>query len=211
MSLLRKILLILWLVITLGVLIFLFSQLQRVFNTPSKFLSETLGINSLQPSALDTQSLSPSGNIRVVAYLINLNSMCLEKVDIDVESGESYEVTCRNVLSAMKEHQSEIILTPLPKDSTVRGIYLLDSGEVVIDLPSIIFKDIPLPKTALAEMLWVYSLVNTLLQEELYKDIRVSKLRILIEGSEPSIDFFGHIDITSTFSPDYSLVCNSNF
>lgn len=210
MSLLRKILLILWLVITLGVLVFIFSQIQNVINAPSKFLSETLGINNFPQSALDTQNLFSSGNNRVVVYFINLNSMCLEKVDIDIENGESYESTCRNVISAMKEHQSEMTLSPLPKDSTIRGIYLLDDGEVVIDLPSIIFKDIPLPKTALAEMLWVYSLVNTLLQEKLYKDIKLSKLRILIEGSEPSLDFFGHIDITSPFSPDYSLVCNAN-
>ncbi|MCX8063980.1 MAG: GerMN domain-containing protein [Candidatus Hydrogenedentes bacterium] len=210
MSLFKNIFSIIWPILTLGILVILFLQVLNIAEKPSQLLSETLSIPMPNQKNLPSQEVTTLKTTKIKAYFINLNLMCLERLDIDVEYGESVEATCRNVLSAMRNHENELLLSPLPKETDIRGIYLLESGELVIDLPAIVFKALPIPKTATTEMLWVYSLTNTLLQSEIYKDIKVSSLKILIEGSEPSVDFFEHINIVSPFSADYSSTCTND-
>ncbi len=211
MDLLKKILTVLWLVITLGVLVVLIFYIWNTVDKSSQVISETLmSLSPNQKNQLPPQYASSIGNVKVKAYLINVNSACLDTIDVDVEMENSYEATCYNLIFAMQRQANENLISPIPNGLSVRGIYLLGDGELVIDLPALILKQLPIANTAIGELLWVYSLTNTLLQSELYKETKVTGLKILVEGSEPEVTLFEHINIASVFLPDYLLLCNTN-
>ncbi len=212
MSIFKKIISISWLVITFAVLLILFFYIQKMMATSPRLISDTLissGLNQGREVNNSVQANSKSGSIRAKGYFINQNSQCLEPIDVDIEGSDSYIENCYNIITAMQKREDESLVSPIPKDISIRGIYLLDDGKLIIDLPALILKEISMANTAIGELLWIYSLTNTLLQKELYNESKVFGLRILIEGAEPEIKTFEHININSVFSPDYLSNCSS--
>lgn len=184
-----------------------------MFGTSPRLISDTLissGLNQGREVGDSAQTNSKSGIVRAKGYFINHNSQCLEPIDVDIEVSDSYVENCYNIITAMQKREDESLVSPIPKDISVRGIYLLDDGELIIDLPALILKEISMANTAIGELLWIYSLTNTLLQKELYNGSKVSGLKVLIEGAEPELKTFEHIDINSVFSPDYSSSCSGD-
>jgi len=111
---------------------------------------------------------------------------------------------CREVLAALKEgphgHRTPI----LPASAGVRALFLLDSGELVIDF-SIEFLS-EQQRSASAESLMIYGIVNTLAQKSLkgQHEPAVQCVRFLVEGSSPeqSLPGHGHLDLSRPISPN---------
>jgi spore germination protein GerM len=109
---------------------------------------------------------------------------------------------CRTALDALINGPDtpEAVKTLSP-DTKIRGIYLLEDGELAVDFS----RDLEtghIPSVS-AEMLMVQSIVTTLTQSALRgKDETViRKIRFLFEGSPPGDSFPVHIDLSGPVSP----------
>lgn len=99
-------------------------------------------------------------------------------------------------------------LQPVMPDSTkVRGLYLLQGGVLVVDLSREL--ELNLPRSASAEALMAYALVNTLTQPELRgrgaNEPAVRRVQFLFEGSLQDA-FPAHVDASEPIAPDAEWV-----
>lgn len=124
-------------------------------------------------------------------------SRVLEFTDSTVEN-------CRRVLDALILGPAEgagAILSPAVR---VRAVYLLDSGELVLDFSREFLSEQTRLKSASLESLLVQGIVNTLTQGALQTkgEPAVRRVRFLVEGSAPPDSFPAHIDLTEAIEPD---------
>jgi len=97
------------------------------------------------------------------------------------------------------------ILTPiLPAATKIRALYLLDSGELVIDFSRELQSEHARFKSASLESLMIYGVVNTLMQSVLQSktDPPIRQVRFLVEGSPPQEVFPSHIDLSEPVKAD---------
>lgn len=120
---------------------------------------------------------------------------------------ESTRENCRAVVQALVDGPASATAPTLPPVTEVRAIYLLDSGELILDFSRAI--DVPEMRSAAAEWLMVQSLAHTLTQPSLQgaKDRAVTSIRILYEGSPADQGSFpGHILLSQPVRPDIRLL-----
>lgn len=118
-----------------------------------------------------------------------------------IHSAEYTVANCRAALEALIAGPSAP-LTPLVSPNVkIRGIYLLEGNELVVDLS----RDLELthPKSATAELLMVRGIVTTLTQDVLRgsQETGVQRVRFLFEGS-PQDGFPSHLDLSNPVQPD---------
>jgi len=114
---------------------------------------------------------------------------------------------CRAAVQALIEGPASASAPTLPAVAQVRAIYLLDSGELILDFSRAI--DVPEMRSAGAEWMMVQSLAHTLTQPGLQgaTDRAVTSIRILYEGSPAEQGSFpGHILLSGTVRPDARLL-----
>ena len=111
---------------------------------------------------------------------------------------------CHEALAALKEGPQGHLTPTLPPGADVRALFLLESGELVIDF-SIEFLS-EQHRSASAEALMVYGIVNTLAQKTVkgQQEPAVQCVRFLVEGSPPeqSLPGHGHLDLSRPISPN---------
>jgi hypothetical protein len=113
---------------------------------------------------------------------------------------------CRAAIRAMTEGPSAGASPVLPPATRVRAIYLLDSGELIVDFTRDI--DAPALHSAGAEWLVAQALAHTLTQPGIQgaADRPVTSVRLLYEGSPAEEGFPGHISLPGPIRPDPRLV-----
>jgi hypothetical protein len=118
---------------------------------------------------------------------------------------------CRRALKLLSDGPSRGLMGILPPESTVRALYLLDDGELVIDFASDIQPDSGQERSTTLEAFWIYGVVNTLTQAELRGSdgAEVRRVRFLIDGSPPQENFPAHFDLSSPIGPDMAWVAGS--
>lgn len=113
---------------------------------------------------------------------------------------------CRTVLEALIEGPRELMGPVLPPLTTIRAIYLLGTGELVVDFS----RDLEAGqiKSATAELLMAQAVASSLCQESLRgKDGQaVLSVRFLFEGSPAQETFPVHIDLSGPVIPDPRLI-----
>ncbi len=164
--------------------------------------------NTLPPKPAYETSHSAAQNKNLNIYVLSKEGLCLRPLEVQIEWKTSYQENCKQIIEAMKGIQSEAYISPIPEDLLPRGIFLTPEGELIIDLPAIIISKYGKNTTALFESLLTYSIVNSLLQKDLFMDINVKSVRFLIEGNVSSIEFPKHISWSQSFTPDYSFICS---
>ena len=109
---------------------------------------------------------------------------------------------CRSALAALIKGPVTPLQPVLPPSVGIRGLFLLDSGELIVDFTESLQTDAR--KSASEESLLVYSVVNTLAQPSLKgeKDLQVRSVRFLIGGLPPSETYPAHLDLTVPVTPD---------
>lgn len=109
---------------------------------------------------------------------------------------------CRKVLAALVDGPRDILHPIMSRSTKVRGVYLLDGGELVVDFSREL--ELDHPRSASAELLFVYGVVNTLTQDALaqYSRESIKKVRFVFEGSPPTDSFPSHIDLSDPVWPD---------
>ncbi|MFO7976999.1 MAG: GerMN domain-containing protein [Candidatus Hydrogenedentota bacterium] len=119
--------------------------------------------------------------------------------------GESMIANLHTALEALFEGPDGV-LTPVAAPGTrVRGIFLMESGELVVDLSMETVSGLRKQPSVSSEMLFLQSVVHTLSSSELLdEDSRaVSKVRFLIEGASADESFQdAHCDWARPVEPD---------
>lgn len=116
--------------------------------------------------------------------------------------GENTVDNCRAALEALLEGPATALQAVIPNTVDVRGMWLMENGELVVDFTYPLQTDAR--KSVSEEALLVYSVVNTLAQPALQgSDKRVVRsVRFLIDGLPPTNLYPAHLDLAGPITPD---------
>ena len=112
---------------------------------------------------------------------------------------------CKMVIEALIQGP-RMQLTPILSPSTrIRGIYLLENGELVIDFSREL--EAGHIKSASSEWLMFQGIAHTVTQDALFtaSGKSIQSIRFLFEGAPPQSTFPGHINVTMPLTPDTSI------
>lgn len=178
------------------------------------------GANPLAPlsPARETGTVSgntaPEGNPKAGSKEISLffalpDGTALAAEPAAIEPGAATVENCRRALEALIAGPRRGGLSPvLPAGTKMRGLYLMDSGQLIVDLSGELALAFNAVKSASAESLMVQAVANTVAQESLCGPdaARVAQVRFLVEGAAPQEGFPAHIDLTMPVVPDQRWV-----
>ena len=195
-NILRTAILSLWglltlvLMMTLGMI--LYEQYQQGQNPLAFALPEIqpdLAPAPVQPDIVETS--------QVDIYFATANSVHVRPERRSVELGNSTVRNCRAALDQIIQGPTYPEFIPvLSNRTTIRAMYLLENGELVIDFARTL--EAGHIKSTTAELLMVRSITRTLFQTDLRAptDLRVKSIRFLFEGAPYQKTFPAHIDLT---------------
>jgi len=201
-SFLRKIGLAAWAMFTL---ILLFCVL-LLANELMKSGKNPLDLSAIERSpAAVAQGPGTASQLReVMLYAVGANGSALLPERRNIPLGDAAVDNCRAALDALKQPTADAANLPvLPPSAEYNGFYLLPGGELVVDFSARGFQA-DLKKSAGAETLLVYGIVNSLTQDSLKgaKGEKANTVRFLIDGAVPREAFPAHLDLSKPIAPD---------
>jgi len=105
---------------------------------------------------------------------------------------------CRRALQQIiAGPKQEFLLPLLPEQTRIRGLYLKQDGELVVDLSTEMLLAHHRPRSAEMEALMAFGIVNTMMQPQLQGEdgMTVKQVRFLFDGAVPQELFPAHIDL----------------
>jgi len=126
-----------------------------------------------------------------------------------LEWGPRTVENCRRAVTALTAGPRQTGLAAVfPEGTRVRGVYLLDGGELVVDFSNEISLGAMRQRSAAREALLTQAIATTLVQEALRgtDDQGLRSVRILIEGAPPLEQFPAHLDWSHPVLPDPAWV-----
>jgi len=126
-----------------------------------------------------------------------------------LEWGPRTVENCRRAVTALTAGPRQTGLAAVfPEGTRVRGVYLLDGGELVVDFSNEISLGAMRQRSAAREALLTQAIATTLVQEALRGTDRRPwrSVRILIEGAPPLEQFPAHLDWSHPVLPDPAWV-----
>lgn len=135
-------------------------------------------------------------------YFADAGGRYLEAEDRVMKLGADTVENCRSVLSALIDGPRDALTPILPPNAKVRGMYHLESGELVIDFGREL--EAAQIKSATAELFMVRGIVATMTQVILRgtEGGPVQSVRLLFEGAAAQDRFPAHIDVGETIRLD---------
>lgn len=209
-ALVRKVFFALWSMVTLV----LFFCVVLLVNELLKSGSNPLALPEPQAQA-PTQSGSGApvraanlGQQEALLYFSDPNGSLLLPEPVQIERSESTVENCRQLLDALIKGPRDVLTPILPNTTKIRALYLLEGGELVIDFSREL--EVDSRKSASAESLMIYGVVNTLSQpvSKGTAESAVTRVRFLIEGASPQDRFPAHIDLSNPVTPDTAWVAS---
>jgi hypothetical protein len=132
-----------------------------------------------------------------------------------IDFADSTVENCHKALEALIRGPREPLTPILPSSTKIRGMYLLDQGELVLDLSMELESELKRVRSASLEGLMVYGIVNTLTQPALQagsgnaQSAVVNTVRFLIEGAPPREAFPAHVDVSLPAGPNPEWVARA--
>ena len=124
----------------------------------------------------------------VVLFYISEDGTKLVRTEQAVEFGENTLARARIITEAQLALPPTPLLSPIPKGTVLRALYLTDDGNAFVDLSAEV--TLAHPGGSLDELFTVYALVNALTVNL----AEISAVQILIEGQEVDT-LAGHVDL----------------
>ena len=112
---------------------------------------------------------------------------------------------CRRAMhSLIAGPKQEYLLPLMPEQTTIRGMYLRNNGELVLDLSTEMLLAHHRPRSTEMEALMVFGIVNTMMQQQLQGEdgLAVRQVRFLFDGAAPQEIFPAHIDLSEPLVQD---------
>lgn len=155
-------------------------------------------------SAIAQGPTSSSQLTNIPIYVVSADGAALVHESRNIPFGEYTVDNCRAALDELKKPSQNIGCTPvLPQIAEYNALFLLPTGELVVDF-KLTWQN-AVPKSASAESLMVFGVVNTLTQAALKgsSNDQVKYVRFLFEGKAPStVQFPQHLDLSQPIAPD---------
>jgi hypothetical protein len=194
--------LVLWGFFTLVLLfsvVLLCMQLVELGSNPLAFATQP---PAAPPAPAPAKSADTAKAQDVTLYFGAPSSVMLQAERRSVPLPGTTTENCKAVLAELIKGSTTGLAPILPPSTKVRSAFLMNDGELVVDL-TVDALDAA-RSSASDEALLVYGLANTLAQSELAGDKKaiVRKVRVLIEGEA----YTGHIDVSAAYIPDSSWV-----
>jgi hypothetical protein len=121
-----------------------------------------------------------------------------------IESAETTVENCRSALLKMiSGPDSQHSLPNIPSDTRVRGVYLKDDGELILDISSEIIFLQTVPRSIETETMMFFGIVNTMTHEALLgaDSKKVTAVRFLFDGMAPQETFPLNFDLSYPLYP----------
>ena len=152
------------------------------------------------------------GTRDVVLYFGSVDGTSLAAERRPVECGDSAVENCRQALKELIVGSKGGLTPILPSNVQVRGVYLLENGELVVDFSRELISEHARFSSAEIESLMVQGVVNTLAQPALQgkSDAPVQRVRFLFEGSPPYEAFPAHVDLNEPIAPDPAWIAEQS-
>ncbi|HOE66693.1 MAG TPA: GerMN domain-containing protein [Candidatus Hydrogenedentes bacterium] len=203
----RRVLLALW---GLGTLILLFAlglivhELQKEGVDPLALRTPlTPGAPPADTADAGTSIMPNTASLQEVKlYFARIENANLAPQTHHIPLGASTADNCRAAIAAIAQGPQPGLAPVLPSSAALRGIYLLPSGELVVDFSRELAMG--LKRSASAEALMTQAIAHTVCQPSLAapNDIPVRNVRFLVEGVVPQGVFDSHLDFSQPFAPE---------
>ena len=153
------------------------------------------------PPAIQTGE--PTAKKDVTLFFADAEGRRLVAETAAIDASDSTVENCRKALEGLIRGPRDILTPILPQSTKVRGLFLLEDGELVVDFSMELEVEFKKIKSASSEALMAYGVVNTLTQPALKgaAEGAVAKLRFLIEGATPRESFPAHLDVSKPLYP----------
>jgi len=160
-------------------------------------------INGGAPVLAQTDS---SAMREILLYFASPKGAALVAEPRRIELSERTVENCRKILAALIEGPRDLLAPVLSPSTSVRGLYLLPGGELVIDFSREL--EMGHIRSASAELLMVHAIVASLTQPGINTRAgeRVGSVRFLFAGSPPTGAFPSHIDLSEAITPDLNWI-----
>lgn len=195
----RTALLALW---GMATLVLLFSLALLVYQMTQR--GDTPGLVPLAKGPAPAVLKEPAAPVTAKAitlYFLNHDGSALGREVRRIEMGENAVENCRRALDALIEGPREDLAPVIAAATRVRGMYLLDNGELVVDFS----RDLEAGqvRSPSAEMFMVRAIVATLTQPGLApaEGPRIRGVRFLFEGAPPQEGYPVHLDLSAPVVP----------
>jgi hypothetical protein len=146
---------------------------------------------------------------QVNLYFGDLEKNGLVGEERSLELSDDTVTNCRIVLEAIIQGPQQPMAPVLNTGVRIRGVYLEESGNLVVDFS----REIELERNSspTSDWLMVQSLVNSIVQESIVGvgSNRVRSLRILVEGAVPYDNFPYHIDVSDAIKPEKKILLDT--
>jgi hypothetical protein len=160
-------------------------------------------ISEKENAAVAQGPSSSSQLTNIPVYVVSADGAALVQESRNIPFGEYTVDNCRAALDELRKPSQNIGCTPvLPPIAEYNALFLMQGGELVIDF-KLTWQN-AVPKSASAEAIMVYGVVNTLTQPALKGtgSEQVKSVRFLFEGRAPAEHFPVHLDLSRPITPD---------
>lgn len=153
------------------------------------------------PSALNGSSAGSDGNspFTAIMYYVAADGRGLVRREIDVPYGTDTLSRVRIIVERQLDIAPRQLLSPFPRGTRLRAVYLADDGILYVDLSGEVTTEHS--GGSLDELLTVYALVNAVTTNV----AEVSAVQILVDGREVDT-LAGHIDLRQPLTPNLTWV-----
>ncbi len=166
------------------------------------------------PPNVSRQS-APVGNVatplapEVDLYFTHTDMVLLVPEPRRLELTDSTVENCKLAMEALIQGPLKHLLPTMPSATRIRGMFLLDNGELVVDFSRELAAG--QIKSTSTEWLWVQSVAHTMTQNSLVGSdgTRVRSVRFLFEGAPPQSSFPEHIDASAPIIPTQSAISSA--
>lgn len=213
-DLLSQIALAAWGLLTLVLLfsvLLLVNHMREQGEDPLSALRTATGESAPIPPASGGATVATLGPRELPLYFAAPDGAGLLAARGTIEFTESTIENCRHALEALAAGPGEGYVPVLPPATTVRALYLIEGGELVIDFSRELLTAHAQLKSATLEALLVYSVVQTVTQPALLTEgaAPIQRVRFLVEGAAPPESFPAHFDLSLPVAPDRRWVAGA--
>lgn len=141
---------------------------------------------------------SPVSSREITLYFVDAEGLALLPEAAQIEFNEFTVENCRKALEALIKGPRGGLTPVLPASVQLSSLFLLDSGELVVNFSMELETELKKYRSASVESLMVQSVVNTVMQPALRgaDGASVKSVRFLIQNAPPRESFPAHIDVS---------------
>ena len=137
--------------------------------------------------------------IKVRLFYVSMSGTKLSGVDREVAYGDGMSAQAQEIVAAQLAAPPEPLVSPIPKGTTLRAVYVNERGEAYVDLS----KEVSTAHTGGTEdeRLTIYAIVNALTANL----PSIMSVQLLVDGKEVDT-LAGHIDLRRPLSKNMAVV-----